>query len=993
MNRIKKSIGILIPAIRISFALVLLTTCVLLGAELFGFTPDESKYELDSRKKISESLAIQFSLLASKQDINTIHKLIRYIVKRNPDIESAGIRLATGKLIFQSANHSNLWQGYNEEKSTSTHVLVPIMREGDLWANVELKFADIHGTSFWNFLDQNIFKMSAFVLLIGFFVFLIFMLRTLRQLDPTTVIPDRVNAAFDTLSEGLIILDDEEQIVLANKSFCDKIGRPIESLLGIKASELKWKRISKEKSGVVYPWIEVLSSGKHSLGSQLILISSKNEAFKFVLNASPISSHENDSKGVLITLDDITELEERNTKLQTMVEQLEETHEQVKQQNKELHYLATRDPMTGCLNRRAFYELFDETFNVSKEQNLTLSCFMADLDHFKSVNDNYGHAVGDEVIKMLAEVLHANTRKIDLVGRYGGEEFCVVLPGLSAQEAFSVAERIRLRVKDESTKRFSGGPRVTASIGIASLSNAISSPSDLNNLADEALYIAKEMGRNRVMIWTPDSKSSLSKTAEETEKTVNTETQEQKNVESLQNRIDQLETIASQFSEELEYNKSYDALTGLPNQILFYDRVSQAIERGYRHDQLAAVLIFDIAMFSQINSTFGRETGDKLLKVIANLLESIFRKSDNVSRLTVSRMAGDEFAVLLTDLNEKDQATWVVKRLLDEIKQPISIDENDIYLSCNVGISLYPTDAQTVDDLLNHAMSAKKFCKKANAEISYQFFDHHIQELSIQHIQLDTDIRDAIKEEQWELLYQPKWDMKRNKVLGVEALIRWNHPKRGLLSPHEFIDFAEQRGLIIPIGNWVINEACKQLKTWADMGIHDCKIAVNLSSIQLMQKDIARMILNALDTHQVPPRQFELEITETVLMDNLSTAMKALKKLNSRGINIAIDDFGTGYSSLGYLKNLPINSLKIDRSFIHDVDHDENDKSIVQTLITMAHSMNLSVVAEGVEEKSQYDILDQLGCDEIQGYILSKPVTAKELVEMISEPVNLTESV
>ncbi len=981
MKALKKSIDTILPAMRISFAMVLLTICILLGADLLGFAPNEVKYLLDSRKQVSESLAIQFTILAADQDIKSLHKLIRYIVKRNPEILSAGIRLYSGDLVFYSGNHKMLWKGYDENKSTSTHVLVPIMQNGRLWANVELRFSKLEQDSIQVFFKRPIFKMSAFVFLVGFFSYLVFMLRTLRQLDPSAVIPERVNAAFDTLSEGLVILDEKEQIVLANKAFSEKTDRSVHSLLGIKMSELNWKCISNQNTGTKYPWTHVLKSGNNSIGSQLIFTKTNNEILKFVLNVSSINGDKDSSQGVLITLDDITDIEEQNTKLQSIVKQLEETHAQVKQQNIELNYLATRDSMTGCLNRRAFSDLFEQLFTSARKNNQELSFIMADLDHFKSVNDNFGHATGDEVIKLLAKILHSNTRKIDLVARYGGEEFCVVLPELSIKEAFKVAERIRIRVKDESIKRFKDGPKITVSLGVASIFDNPETPSDLNNFADKALYIAKESGRNCVSIW--NQKNTVIHTIENTKLDGSIEPQK---IIDLQNRIDELEDLATQFSAELEYNKSYDTLTGLPNQILFFDRISQSIERGYRHDQLSAVIIFDIGMFSQINTNFGRSIGDKLLKEVAERLETIFRKCDNISRLSISRVVGDEFAILLTDLSQKEQVTWAVKRLLDEINMPIMIEENTIQMSSSIGISLYPTDASTADDLLNNAMTAKQYCKTVKAEFNYQFYDRNMQDVSIKHLKLDKEIRHAIENEHWVLFYQLKWDIKQNKIVGVEALIRWNHPQRGILSPFEFIDFSEQRGLIIPIGNWVIKQACLQIKAWVDQGIFDCKVAINLSSVQLMQNNIAKNIFSTLESYSVPPRLLELEITETTLMDNLTTAIESLRKLNARGINIAIDDFGTGYSSLGYLKNLPINTLKIDRSFVKDICHDENDKKIVQTLISMAHSMDMKVVAEGVEEREQFDLLSQYSCDEIQGYMLSKPIPADEITKLLKNP-------
>lgn len=445
MSILQKSFGTIFPAMRLSFALVLLTSCILLTAEMLGFTPQENKFLIDSRTKISESLAIQMSMLIPEQDIKKIQKLITFIVKRNPDILSAGIRLSSGNLIFQSAHHAELWADYDKDVSTTSHVLVPITQNRQLWGNVELRFQALKGESFLGFFKLPIFKLIIFIFIIGFFVYLVFMLRTLRQLDPAAVIPERVNAAFDTLAEGVMIIDENEHILLANKSFSDKIGVPENSLIGTKASELKWKSISAQKLGLDLPWKKALNHGKSTVGAQLIFEKSKNEVIKFAINSSPIMRDKDKTQGVLITLDDISLLEQHNKDLKNVVTRLHKSQFQIKQQNKELAYMATRDSLTGCLNRRSFSEQFEILFNQAQELNTDLSCIMVDIDHFKLVNDNYGHAIGDVVIQLLAEILKTSTRKDDLVARYGGEEFCMVLPGMTTDVAISIAERIRFK--------------------------------------------------------------------------------------------------------------------------------------------------------------------------------------------------------------------------------------------------------------------------------------------------------------------------------------------------------------------------------------------------------------------------------------------------------------------------------------------------------------------------------------------------------------------
>lgn len=989
MVNTKKSVGLLFPAMRISFALVLLTACLILTADFLGFMPNESKFLLEERKKVSEALAVQFTIFTPDQDPKQIQKMLGHIVKRNAEIESAGIRLNSGQLVYQIGDHSNKWGNYDGDKSKATHLIVPILQHSQPWGDIELKFLPLRTESASVFYLQPIFKLGGFILVVGFFAYLVFMLKALKVLDPSAVIPDRVNAAFDTLSESIVIVDENEQILLANKAFTEKLAQPINSLLGKKLSSLSWQNTTDSTALINknLPWQKVLKTGKSFIGNSLNLAASNNNLFKFVINSSPIQNDKSVTQGVLITLDDVTELEKNYSELQETVSNLQESKLLIEQKNKELDFLATRDPLTSCLNRRSFNELFAKAFNDAKKYNTNLCFIMADIDYFKKVNDNYGHATGDVVIQLFAEILQANTRKVDVVGRYGGEEFSIALPGLTEAEAFMVAERIRLRLKDESINRFENGPRVTASLGIASLSNNPSTPDDLQKYADEALYDAKESGRNRVNHWQPKAQAI---TPASPENLANNPAiaDISDNKAQLELRVAELENMASQFSAELEYTKHYDTVTGLPNHILFYDRINQTIERGSRNDKLAAILLIDVGLLGQVNTTFGRSYGDKMLAEIAERIKNSFRKYDAISRLTISRFGGDEFAVLINDLASKEDLTWITMRLQRALSEPLNIEGHSIVVTNHIGISLYPSDAENSEELINNALLAKKHSKQHHSDNHYQFFDEDMHKLSLKQVNLDKELRDSILYENWLLLYQPKLDIKTNTIVGVEALIRWKHPTRGILSPYEFIEFAEQRGLISAIGDWVIKTACIQIQSWMSRGI-DCKVSVNVSAMQLKEEDFAGRLIRTLIAQGIPPRQFELELTESTLMNNFDIALPCLKRLSSSGIKIAIDDFGTGYSSLGYLKNLPISILKIDRIFIKDICNDENDKQIVQALISMAHSLNMRVIAEGVEDADQLELLKAYNCDEIQGYLLSKPITSEEITVMLNKPNNL----
>ena len=390
MNRLKKSIVLLFPAMRISLALTLLSACVFISASLFGFTQNEDTRALQYRILVAESLTMQFSVMIPQRDTTKLKELMQQISKRNPTILSIGIRRASGQLIFQSQDHEKFWQGYDAKASNSTHVLVPLMDGDKLWGNVEVRFDKPKGLSLAGFIQKELFATIVFSSILGFIVYLAFMLRILRELDPSKVIPERVNAAFDTLSEGVMIIDEDEQILLTNKAFTERLGREAVSLLGSKASELKWRRASKENSTSKLPWLEVLEKGEPIVGAPFDLVSSKGETIKYAINAAPILGTDGKAQGVLITLDDITQVEEQNVQLKTMVDRLEKSQEQVQEKNEELSILATRDALTGCLNRRAFEDGFEQKFKAAKADSSELCCIMVDLDHFKLIND-FGH--------------------------------------------------------------------------------------------------------------------------------------------------------------------------------------------------------------------------------------------------------------------------------------------------------------------------------------------------------------------------------------------------------------------------------------------------------------------------------------------------------------------------------------------------------------------------------------------------------------------------
>ena len=436
----------------------------------------------------------------------------------------------------------------------------------------------------------------------------------------------------------------------------------------------------------------------------------------------------------------------------------------------------------------------------------------------------------------------------------------------------------------------------------------------------------------------------------------------------------------------------HDTLTGLPNRMLFQDRIEQAISSARRHKTKLAVLLLDIDLFSRINESMGHDTGDGLLKAIANRLSNILRNSDTVGRpankmdnVTISRLGGDEFSILITDLEDVDNIISVVRRIFEVMSSPFSLQGQEVCITLSIGISLFPTDSEETGSLLQKSDVAMHHAKEEGRN-NYQFYSEGISTISYQHLMIESQLRHAVENQEFTLYYQPKIDVQTQSIIGAEALIRWIKSDGSIIPPFEFIPIAEHSGQIVQIGDWVLQDACKQAKVWLDMGIEQ-KIAVNLSAQQFKDKQLLSKIENALSQSQLPPSLLELEITESTIMQNSDRTISTLQAIHNLGVSLSIDDFGTGYSSLSYLKRFPIDTLKIDRSFVKDIEHDPNDAAIVTAIIALAHSLHLNVVAEGVEEVVQVAFLRKLNCEMIQGFLYSKPLPANEYLALLKRPI------
>jgi len=438
-------------------------------------------------------------------------------------------------------------------------------------------------------------------------------------------------------------------------------------------------------------------------------------------------------------------------------------------------------------------------------------------------------------------------------------------------------------------------------------------------------------------------------------------------------RTEGLETA----NKQLRHLATHDALTGLPNRVLMDDRISQSIVLADRQGQSFAVMLLDLDRFKSVNDSLGHRAGDELLKEVAVRLRKVVRDVD-----TVVRLGGDEFVLVITPSPEPDIAQQVAARIFDVMQAPVRIAGVAIHASPSIGIAFYPNDASTVETLVAHA-DAAMYCAKQRGRNNFQCFMPGMNTATQEKVRLESDMRIALEQKQFEVHYQPKVNTVTGVMHGAEALLRWHHPVRGAISPAEFIPIAEECGLIGTIGAWVMREACLQARAWQVAGLPPLRVAVNLSPSQFRQGNIVEMIRDALDQAGLEPRFLEVELTESAVMSDPEESIAILEKLSTMGVLVSVDDFGTGYSSMSYLRRFPIDKLKIDRGFISEVMSRPEDASIVRAIISLAHSLRLKVVAEGVESTEQLEFLKTLGCDQYQGFHYSPALPASQFEALV----------
>ncbi len=723
-------------------------------------------------------------------------------------------------------------------------------------------------------------------------------------------------------------------------------------------------------------------------------------------NCAPIKDDNGKTKGALVTFDDVTDVEETNVLLENAVTVLRRNETEINRKNNELELLATRDPLTGCYNRRALFDLFEQSFEHAEQTNTPIASIMVDIDHFKLVNDQFGHSMGDEAIRMVADILNDNCSSEGvIVGRYGGEEFCVILADSTAAEATEVAENLRLAIQKNS-KGFCGeNISLTASFGVSENNELVSTCSQLLDNADKALYVAKESGRNKVVSWKQkDLVASVNdtvvidlndhKTAQKKQNNENTlaTVDGLSKTMLLQQRIDELEKKLSNISnDQQDEYRHLDPITSLPTKFILEDRISQAMAYTERSNKVMAVAVLNIDMFNRINDSMGKAIGDEFLKAIGHRLKTIIRRSDTVAAMmpsgqsgpTFSRLRDDEFALLLTGLDDLETLTYIIKRIQSKFSGKIEVTGNEIFVTTSIGLAVHPQDGETPDRLIEHARLAQKQAKNLIGRNNYQFYSMEDNRKIIEQMQLEIDFHNAIERKQLFLHYQPKLNVRNKSVTSLEALVRWHHPTKGTVYPDVFIATAEKTGMIIDMGQLCLQEACMQTKKWVDAGAYNLRTAVNVSAIEFSYEGFKSNLVKVLKETKLEARHLEIELTESIVIDDPETAHRLIDELRYLGVTVSLDDFGTGYSSLSYFGSLEIDWLKLDRSFLLEAMDNDRANTMYSSIIRMAHDTGVKVVAEGIETEEQLEFVESSKIDSVQGYLLSKPVNTADMTELL----------
>lgn len=966
--------------------LVLICTVFLLG-DWLGLIADKETMLLEERSETAQLLATEVSKDIESANWDRVQTTLDAFLMRHAQVERA--TFSSSPLSVTSAQKAP--DTGAKAAPQTTMLIVPVYDGATRFGTLELSFDTAQHSGVAAASNYSVVVLIFLFAAGGFLFHRAFLGRSIEDQGMGGIVPKRIKEAFDSLAEGVLILDETGRIAHANKAFKESCCMQSYMLAGTWLHDLDWLSYIDDEPVPenLLPWLRVIKTGEALLDTKLTLRTSDDIERSYAVNCTPLHDSGEEYMGVIVTLDNLTELERRNATLKKSLSELEETNQSIDVKNRELELLASRDSLTNCLNRRAFTERYNAIHQEALEKETPLVCMMIDIDHFKRINDNYGHALGDKVIKFVARVLEEQVRHNDLLGRYGGEEFCVVLENTTLEQAVSAAERMRKEIAAGDASLFGSALRTTASFGVVSLGSDRIGSDELIHRADKALYLAKESGRNKVMVWenplAPPAAEQLPDAA-----STSTVVRPFFGEASVTEREWQLEETADAFKGQLSEFSLPVSTQVFCDKNLFVDRVNQALLLARRESRSMAVMSLGISIARLDSRPLDGSLIDKALQAIVSSLREKLRTSDvivvfpDVSPISSLPVVADaELGVLLPEICDAEASGWVAQRIQSILHEPLCVDDQNLTLTCHLGVAVFPSDARDGISLVQAACVSRFYSQEHGAEGDIEFHSGHFNASFKEKLQLQSDMAMAVENGELELLYQPKVSVPSGEIIGFESLLRWNHPRRGVLTPNEFLDIAERTRLINMIGDWVLRQSCREIVKLSKACSRELTCAVNMSVVQLSQPDLVEQVVCALSEEGLEPHRLELELTENALQGGLDKRFGQLTALQDYGVRIAVDDFSAGCSGLNYLRNLPVDILKIDRYFVADLVDNEHDSAIVTAILSMADALNLRVIAEGVELQEQFETLGNLACPEAQGYLFGRPVAAREALSLL----------
>jgi len=966
------------PIVRITLGLLFIMVSLLLVSEFIGLIPDKQRSLFEARKTIAQTLAIQVSIDVSHGHLSEAEQAMTLLHKAQ-NIESIGLRQINGELLFSVGDHLTDWVRPKAGHSTYSHLLLPIYQSSGHWGTLEVRFQSEQSLMGEVFDGQTILGVILFVSIAGYFSYWLFLKRALRELDPAAVIPDRVKTALNALSDGLVILDPQGQMLFANASFCHESKQQLENLIGKPLSSLAWDtEHASFVSHSMLPWNKLLNKQRDVGITPLKLVLADQSRLSFSVKTTRIDDAQGQLQGVIVALSDHTKLEQSHEELKLVLVELELSKVEITVQNKALKKLASYDPLTGILNRRALFERLEALIAQSLRSEQAYSCLMVDIDHFKRINDTYGHAIGDIAIKAMSDTLMEMTRPEDLVGRYGGEEFVVVLKGAEPEKALEIAERIRVAVSEIEIDAEGDTLTFTASFGVTTDATASVSPKDIVDQADQGLYAAKSGGRNKVVHFDAQHKSQAKIDAVQANEGVDPLILGAKKNSSKPNVVSTLRGDA------VTPDTSVDVM-----ELDIKSRLEQV-----KHEKGVAIVVVGSNTIEQAGIILGDHFANMLhARVYSILFQSLGLDQLSPdfhalqSQMSLHRLNRSQFVIIISEITSERDVSNITQGLTLVLKTTMTLAEQSVLVVPYFGASWTVDQQMSEKKLLSHALAAQLDAQHRNQE-SCAFYNAEFEQGLRLQLRLSSHLRKSLQHNGLFLEYLPQIDSKRGCVSGFEALVRWHHPDIGMVHHEDLVNIAEQSGINSDIAKWLLVTALKQLKQWQKLSKrNDLFVTVNFSLSQLHDLNSAHTILDIIKNSGLLSQHLSIDITESVKLQHRADALEVVTELHKAGVKIVLDGFGTERTSLASLKELSVDGIKIDRNVISNIGRHAIDTEIATSLINMAHRIGVKVIADGVVNKQQLSQLHQLHCYEVQGEYYSKALLKEQATTFLQSEI------